>query len=190
MVIKMKIQLGISNRHIHLTKEDYEILFGNAILTKRNDLVQPNEYASTSVVTIEGPKNKIEKVRVLGPFRPYTQVEVSTTDTYKLGINKVVRTSGDLEDAETLTIIGPQGSITRKCAIIATRHIHINQEDVKKHNLDPNKLYKVKINTEKGAILENIHLKVTENAVLELHLDTDDANACLLAQKDEVELIK
>lgn len=186
----MKIKVGISNRHIHLTKEDYKILFGEEELIKRNDLTQPNEFASTSTVTIKTEKDKIEKVRVLGPFRPYTQVEVSVTDTYKLGIKKIVRTSGDLKDAETLTIEGPQGVITRKCAIIAERHIHINNDDLKKYNLDPNKLYKIKINTEKGAILENIHLKVKENYNLELHLDTDDANANLLNNKDEVELIK
>ena len=186
----MNIQVGISNRHIHLTESDYITLFGNIPLEKRNDLVQKGEYASTSVVKIIGPKGEIDKVRVLGPFRTYTQVEVSTTDTYKLGIKPIVRTSGDLEDAEEITIEGPKNTITKKCAIVATRHIHLNNEDLKKYDLDPNKMYKIKINGEKCAILEKVHLKVKETAVLELHLDTDDANACLLKQKDKVELIK
>lgn len=186
----MQIKVGISNRHVHLTKEDYKILFGDEPLTKKSDLVQPNEYASNMQVTIKGPKSSIEKVRVLGPFRPYTQVEVSTTDTYKLGIKPVVSNSGDLISAEEIEIIGPNGQIKRKCAIVATRHIHLNEEDIKQNNLDINKLYKVKITTEKSAILENVHLKPTKDGVLELHLDTDDANANLLKQEDYVELLK
>lgn len=185
----MKVQVGISNRHVHLTEDDYKILFGGEDLIKRNDLVQPNCFASTSTVKIIGSKGFIDNVRVLGPFRLYTQVEVSNTDTYKLGIKKVVRNSGDLEDAEVLTIEGPKGSIIRKCAIIATRHIHINTSDIKKYNLDETKLYKVKIDTEKGAILDNVYLKASSDGVLELHLDTDDANGCLLNAKGEVELI-
>lgn len=185
----MKIKVGISNRHVHLTEEDYRILFGDAGLEKRNDLVQPNCFASTSVVKVIGIKGFIDNVRVLGPFRGYTQVEVSCTDTYKLGINKVVRNSGDLEDAEVLTIEGPCGSVTKKCAIIATRHIHISYLLLKKYNLDCSKLYSVKINTSKGSIMENVYLKPSVDGVLEFHIDTDDANACLLSNKDEVELI-
>ncbi len=186
----MQIKVGISNRHIHLTKEDYEILFKNEVITQKKPLVQPDEYASNMTVTIKGPKDSIEKVRVLGPFRSYTQVEVSTTDTYKLGITPKVSNSGDLDHAEQLEIIGPHGQIKRKCAIVPTRHIHLNKEDIKNYNLDVNKIYKVKITNEKSAILENVYLKPSENGVLELHLDTDDANACLLKQGDYVELIK
>lgn len=186
----MNIQVGISNRHIHLTKEDYLKLFNDKPLEKRNDLVQKGEYATTSTLSIKGPKGQIDNVRLLGPFRPYTQVEISTTDTYKLGIKSVIRKSGDLKDAEEITIIGPNSSITKKCAIVAQRHIHLSYSDIKKYNLDQSKTYKIKINTEKSAILENVHLKPTENGVLELHLDTDDANATLLKQKDIVELIK
>lgn len=187
----MKIKVGISNRHIHLTKEDYITLFNtNLELEKRNDLSQPNEYASVKTVTIKGPKGSIENVRVLGPFRNYTQVEVSKTDCYKLGINAPVRESGNLSDAAEIIIENNGRSIKRKAAIIANRHIHTNPNDLKKYNLNPLHQYKIKINNEKGGILENINLKVSENYKTELHLDTDDANAFLIEQGDEVEIIE
>ena len=159
-------------------------------MEKIKDLIQTGEFASNLLVEIQTSKNKLNKVRLLGPLRNYTQVEVSTTDTYKLGIIPVIANSGDLTNAEEIEIIGPNGQIKRKCAIVSTRHIHLNEDDIKQNNLDINKLYKVKITTEKSAILENVYLKPTKDGVLELHLDTDDANANLLKQEDCVELLK
>ena len=184
----MKINVGISNRHVHLTKEDFQILFDKEELTKRNDLTQPKEFASNEIVTLETSKNKIEKVRVLGPFRNYTQVEISKTDSIKLGLNPPVRNSGDLNGAESITIIGPNGKIERKSCIIATRHIHITPEEKEKLGLGD--IVKVKIPGEKGATLDNVHVKANPNYKYELHLDTDDANANLIKQNDEVEIIK
>lgn len=184
----MKVKVGISNRHIHLTKEDFKLLFGDVPLTKRNDLVQNGEFASNFVATIKGPKGTIENVRVMGPFRCYTQVEVSKTDCYKLGIDAPIRTSGDLRDATLITIINNNKEITRKSTIVATRHIHISPLEQKKYNLY-NLKYKIKIVNEKGAILDNVYLKVGENYKLELHLDTDDGNAHLLKTGDIVEII-
>ena len=185
----MKINVGISNRHVHLTNEDYRLLFGDIPLTKRNDLTQPNTFASNLVVTISGSKKSIPNVRVLGPNRTYTQVEVSKTDSFTLGINPPVRDSGDLEDAAEITIIGPNGDITRKAAIIATRHIHLDQRIREERGLVGINTVSIKIPGEKGGIIENVHLKDSERAYFELHLDTDDGNAFLLKQGDEVEII-
>ena len=181
----MKIKVGISNRHVHLTEEDYETLFGSAEFIKRNDLSQPGEFASSLTVTIEGNKGKIENVRVLGPLRNYTQVELSRTDCYKLGINPVIKESGDLAFAEEVTISTEKGRITRKCAIVHQRHIHASMEEKERYNLKDS--YDVIIGGLKPTILKDVKVKYG-NFKLELHLDTDDANACNLISGDEVEI--
>lgn len=185
----MKVSVGVSNRHVHLCSDDYRLLFGENELIKKADLNQPGEFASMQTVTIKGNKGEIEKVRVLGPLRSYTQVEVSKTDSYKLGVNPPVATSGDLKDADFITIIGPCGSITRKSCIIANRHIHVDKEIINKYHLENISQVKIKIDSIKGGILENVYLKETEKAYFEIHLDTDDANAFLLKQNDLVEII-
>ena len=131
----MQVKVGVSNRHIHVTKEDFIYLFGDIPFTKRNDLSQPGEFASNFTVKLIGPKGEIDNVRVVGPERSYTQVEVSKTDCYKLGINAPVRNSGDLSDASVITIEYNDKSITKACCIIPTRHIHISSLDRKKYNL-------------------------------------------------------
>ena len=187
----MKIIVGISNRHIHLTKESLNFLFGeNYELTNIKNLLQKGMFACQETLTIEGPKGKIENVRIVGPCRPYNQIEISKTDSFILGINPPVRNSGDLENSSPITIIGPKGKLelSNGC-IIATRHIHITYEELEKLNLKNNDIVSIKINSEKPAILSNVYLKASEDATLELHLDTDDANANLLRQSDEVEII-
>lgn len=181
----MKVTVGVSNRHIHLKQEDLDILFG-CELTKRNDLNQPNQFASNEVLTIKTDKDEIKNVRVLGPVRNYTQIEISKTDAYKLGINPPVRTSGDLENSEEITLIGPNGSIKTNGCIIADRHIHMTKTDKEKYNLSS--AVKVKIDGEKKGIIE-VNIKTSDEAFFELHLDTDDANAFLLKNGDEVEII-
>lgn len=186
----MNVTVGISNRHVHLNDEDYKLLFGDTPFEVRNELKQPGMFASTLTVSITGSKRTIDNVRVLGPLRSYTQVEISRTDAYTLGVNPPVRDSGDLIDASEITITGPNGSITRKAAIIATRHIHVNDEIRKEHDLVGISKVSVKKVGEKGAILEDVHLKDNPLSYFELHLDTDDANALLLNQDDELEIIK
>ena len=185
----MIVNVGISNRHVHLCKDDYKLLFGEIPLTKRNDLTQPNTFACNETVTIKGEKRQIEGVRILGPNRDYTQVEISKTDTYYLGVNPPVRNSGDLFDAYPITIIGPKGEIKRKACIIATRHIHVDESARIKHNLVGIEKVSVKIHGEKSGIIDNVYLKDSDKAYFELHLDTDDANGFLLKQGDEVEII-
>ena len=183
----MKISVGISNRHVHLSFDDYKALFNDTNFTKRNDLTQGMEFASTLTVTIKGPKGEISNVRVLGPLRSYTQVEVSQTDAYKLGITPPVASSGNLEDASNITIINGSNMIERKCCIIQNRHIHLNKEEQLKYKLFKD-VYEIRVGGVKGVILENVHLKVNDNFKFELHLDTDDANCCLL-KNGEINLI-
>ncbi len=185
----MKVTVGISNRHVHLNQEDYDILFKDTKMEVVKNLNQPTQFASNLFVTIKTPKSSIENVRVLGPIRKYTQVEVSKTDSYKLGINPPVRDSGDVLNSELLTIVGPYGEVTKECGIIATRHIHVDKKIRELKNLEGIKEVSVKIPGEKGGIIEHVHLKDSEEAYYELHLDTDDANAFLLKNNDEVEII-
>ena len=185
----MLVKVGVSNRHVHLNEEDYNLLFSSSKFDKRNDLTQEGEFASLKTVTITGPTGSIDNVRVVGPLRNYTQVEVLKSDTYILGVNPPVRTSGDLFDASVITLKTDLNEITRKCCIIADRHIHISKEERKKYNLTKDK-YKVKINTDKGGIIDNVYIKESDKFNFELHLDRDDANAFLLKNNDLVEIIE
>lgn len=182
----MKVKVGVSNHHVHLTEEDLSILF-NDKLTKNKDINQPGQFSSNEVVTLKTDKNKIENVRILGPTRDYTQVEISKTDAYKLGLNPPVRDSNDLIGSEKITIVGPKGEITKNCCIIAKRHIHITKEQKKLYNLGS--FVNVKINSIRGGVMENVYVKVSEKAYFEMHIDTDEANAFFLKSGDEVEII-
>ncbi len=187
---KMKVKVGVSARHVHLSQEDLEILFGEGYeLTVKAPLSQPGQYACNEQVIIKGNKGTIERVRILGPVRNKTQVEISKTDTFALGVNAPVRNSGDLEGAGEITIVGPKGEITRNAAIIAARHIHATKEDAKKYGFEGKEFVSIVIDGEKGGILKNVYVRVSDNFSLEVHLDTDDANAFLIKNGDEVELI-
>ncbi|MBQ2946378.1 MAG: phosphate propanoyltransferase [Bacilli bacterium] len=187
----MKVSIGVSNRHIHLTKEHLEVLFGECYeLEKKSDLTQPGMYASKSLVTIKTEKSEIENVRIVGPVRPYTQVEISKTDAYKLGINPPIRDSGDISGSSPITIIGPVGTLNlEEGCIIPTRHIHILPSQVSMYELEGKEVVSVKLGGEKGGIITNVHLKVSEDSFFELHLDTDDANAHLIKNGDIGEII-
>ena len=188
----MKINVGVSNRHVHLTKDALETLFGKDYkLEIQKPLSQKGQFATTSFVTIKGPKGQIENVRILGPERNYNQIEISKTDSFKLGLNPPVRNSGDLENSSPITIVGPLGELNLdKGCIIATRHIHISTEDLNKFGFKNNEKVFIRINSEKSAVLGDVYLKASEDATLELHIDTDDANANLVKQNDTVELVK
>lgn len=185
----MNVKIGVSNRHIHLCQQDFETLFGNVKIEKLRDLVQTGEFASNLVVEIATEKAKIGKVRFLGPIRNYTQVEISKTDCYTLGIEPPIRTSGNLEGASAITIIGPCGTITKNCAIVANRHLHINPTDRTRLGLQNIDKISVQVGNIKSAILNDVYIKETPNGVLELHLDTDDANANFLKTGDIAKLL-
>lgn len=186
----MKILVGVSNRHVHLTKEVYIKLFGNDSLEVERILDQPMQFASKSFITIKCGEKEISNVRVLGPFRDYNQVEISRTDAYKLNVNPLVKSSGDLDDSLPVTLIGPMGEVNLdKGLIIANRHIHITPNDILKYGLSDVDKVCIKVDGEKGGILKNVYLKPSEDAGLRLHLDTDDANAFGIKNDDEVEIL-
>ncbi len=186
----MKISVGVSNRHVHLTKEIYDLLFDEEI-SKFRDLDQPFQYAANQKVSLKNGDRVIKDVRLVGPFRDYNQVELSRTDCYQMKLNPPVRDSGCLKDTEKITIIGPKGSAHIDMGvIIANRHIHIKPSELKKYGLQQDELVCVRILGEKAGILENVHLKVQDTAALRLHLDTDDANAFGLKNDDIVEVLK
>ena len=168
----MQIKVGISNRHVHLTKEDVDILFGKDYqLTPRNYLYQPGQFATEETVTLKTAKNIKEHVRIVGPVRSYTQVEVLEEDKEYFGKNPPVRNSKDLAKSETMTIIGPKGEITKQnICIIANRHIHINTRDKKSFKEDD--IVTVTIN---GEPIDNIHIKIDDTFKTELHINKDDA---------------
>ena len=168
----MEIKVGISNRHVHLTREDVDILFGKDYnLTVRNYLDQPGQFATEETVILKTNKNIKENVRIVGPIRNYTQVEVLESDKDYFGINPPVRNSGDLDNSERITIIGPKGEITKdNICIIANRHIHINSRD--NYNLKEDQIVKVKYNNK---IIDNVHIKIADNFALAFHINKDDA---------------
>ena len=187
----MKINIGVSARHVHLSEEDFKNLFGNdKLLTKYKELTQPGQYACNETVNLITEKGRIENVRILGPLREYTQVEISKTDAYVLGINPPVRESGDLIGSESIKLeyAGKIIEANESC-IIANRHIHISFDELEKYNLKDDQIVKLKVFGEKSAILENVKVKATENANFEAHIDLDDANANLVENGDEGEII-
>ncbi len=186
----MNINIGISNRHVHLKKEHLDILFGlDYNLTHLKDINQPGQFACKEKVTLKTDKDIIDNVRVLGPIRPYTQVEISKTDAFKLGLNPPIRKSGDLKGSESVTIIGPNGTLTLdECCIIADRHIHITSNMYKELGFEVNEV-SLKIGGSKGGILDHVKLRVADNSYFEAHLDTDDANAFLIEPNDIAEII-
>ena len=187
----MKVKIGISARHVHLTKDDLEYLFGEGYdLNKYKELTQPGEYACEEKVSIIGEKGRIDDVRIVGPLRSYTQVEISKTDAYLLGLNPPVRNSGDLKDSEEITIeYNGKKLLKNNACIIATRHIHINSIEMEKYNLKNNQKVKLKIDSIKGGILDNVFVKSSDNYVFEAHLDLDDANANFIKSGDLGEII-
>lgn len=186
------IPIGISNRHIHLCREDLNHLFGKGYeLRKMKDLKQPNQFAAEEVVTIKGPKGEFEKVRILGPLRDETQVEISISDGFKLGINPPIKESGKLENTPGITIIGPKGSIElRKGTIAALRHIHMPLDLANKFNVKDKDEVDVEINGIRRGVLGNVLVRVSDKYALEMHLDMDEANACCVKNGDLVKILK
>lgn len=174
------IPLGVSNRHMHISEGTLRRIFGpGAALDVYRDLYQPGEFASNQTVTIVGPKMRaIQNVRILGPLRQYDQVELSLTDAIGIGISPPVRNSGDLKGAAPLTVVGPEGSVfLPECAIIANRHAHMPSADAGAFGIVDGDFIKVRIGGEKGTVFEKVLVRVNDAWRLQLHLDTDDANA-------------
>lgn len=185
------IPIGISNRHVHLRQEHLEALFGKGYqLNFLKDLTQPGQFAAKETVTLKGPKGTMEKVRILGPVRKETQVEVSVTDCFTLGVKPVVRDSGHLDGTEGITIIGPVGEVTTdKGLIVASRHIHFHTEQAKKYGVKDGQKVKVFVPGVRPIIYDDVLVRVGDTHELEFHLDTDEANAALLGKQTEGTLL-
>ncbi len=187
----MKIEIGVSARHVHLSKEDFEILFGkNEKLNKLRDLRRPGEFAAQETVTVKTAKNKFDNVRIIGPIRDYTQVEISKTDSYFLGIEPPIRNSGDIIGSSPITILTDKGEVTKEFGcIIPARHIHISTAELNKNGWSQSSTVKVKLLGEKAGTIENVYVRIVEDNNSELHIDLDDANAHNVKSKEEAEVI-
>ncbi|ABS42099.1 phosphate propanoyltransferase [Clostridium botulinum] len=187
-----EIPVGISNRHIHLSQKDLDSLFGeNYGLTKIKDLSQPGQYACKEVVTICGPKGAIEKIRILGPVRSKTQVEVLAGDCIKLGAVSHVKLSGDLNRTSPITIVGPKGSVQlEEGLIVAQRHIHMTPEDAQNLGVHDGEIVSIKFEDLRGGIYNNVAVRANDASSLECHLDIEEANAMGINSKSKVTIVK
>ena len=187
------IPVGISNRHIHLTREHVEILFGKGYeLTKLKDLSQPGQYACKEQLTIVGPSMRaIEGVRVLGPERKKSQVEISRTDSFVLKVKPPVRESGDVAGSAPVTIIGPKGVVTlTEGCIIANRHIHMSEDEGRAFSVRDGEYVDVEMNGERRSLFYDVQIRVHKDFRLEMHIDTDDANAAGVGNGFKARLLK
>lgn len=186
------IPVGVSNRHIHLSAEDCEKLFGiGHALTWKNDLKQTGEFAAVETVTLVGPKGVIQSVRVLGPLRGRTQIEISRTDGFGLGIAPPLRDSGDIARSAGVVVAGPGGAITLKEGVIcAGRHIHMQPDDAQRFGVHDRDHVTVEVPGPRGCIFKNVLIRVHPEFCLEFHIDTDEANAVGLKNGDQVRLMQ
>ena len=188
---EFKVPVGISARHIHLTQEHVEKLFGEGYqLTKKKELMG-GQFASNEQCTIVGLKLRaIENVRILGPVRPSSQVEISATDARTLGIKAPTRQSGDTAGSAPIALVGPKGAIyLEEGCIVAARHIHMCPEDAAAAGLKDNDFVTVRMGNERGALVDNVKVRVHESFTTEMHIDTDEANACQVRQDELAAII-
>jgi len=177
-----------SNRHVHLCKQDMEALFGSGYqLVKIKDLIQPGEHACNETLKISGPKGEIDKVRVLGPLRKFTQLEISIGDTVKTGLKAPVRSSGDIAGSSPVKITGPAGAVELKeGCIVAKRHVHMTPADAEFYGLKDNEIISIRCGGERGLIFDNVIARVSDKMALECHIDVDEANAAGLRNGDKI----
>lgn len=186
------VPIGVSARHIHLTQEHVEILFGKGYqLTKKKELMG-GQFASNELVTIVGLKLRaIENVRVLGPVRSKSQVEISATDAIRLGVKAPIRPSGDIKGSAPIAVVGPKGVIyLEEGCIIAQRHIHMSPKDAMAAGVHDKDVVSVKADNERGTVFNHVQIRVDDSFTLEMHIDTDEANAARIATGQTVRIIK
>lgn len=184
--------VNISARHLHISQQDLETLFGpGAELKVYRWLYQPGEFAAEQCVTIIGPRRRaIENVRILGPVRPQTQVEVSSTDAVALGIEAPVHPSGKIENSPGCLILGPKGVVELKQGVIrAERHVHMSPADAKVYGFQDRQYVRLRVDSDCPCVFEKVLCRVSPNFLLEVHLDTDEGNACDLVNAYSVELM-
>lgn len=190
---KTPIPVGVSNRHIHLCQEDWDALFGKGTVPRKfRQVKQPGFYACFESVDIEGPKGRVEKIRLIAPHRPGTQVEISQTDAQILGIKPPIRDSGKLDGSPGVRIIGPKGTLeVKQGLIIARRHIHFHPLEAQAMGVKDGEVVRVRagIGGIRELIYEQVLIRVSDKFSLELHVDTDEANAAWLKSGDNVNIV-
>ena len=188
----MKLPIALSNRHIHLSQADIDVLFGQGHeLVNFKPLSQPGQYACEEKVDLVGPKGTIKGVRVLGPARPATQVEISLTDGFALGVKAPIKESGDIAGTPGLKLVGPNGEVEiSEGTIVAARHIHMNLEDAEKFGVKDKDIVSVRTSGPRGLVFENVLVRASEKFALEMHVDMEEGNAAGVRNGDLVELIK
>ena len=183
--MKKEVLVETSARHVHVTREALDILFGEGYeLTKKKDLSQPGQFACEERVAVVGEKSQFPAVSILGPIRPACQVELSLTDARSIGVTAPVRESGDIEGSGSCKLVGPKGEVELECGVIAAkRHIHATPEDAEKYGLSDKQIVKVKVASAGGRALvfDDVVIRVSPKFALAMHIDTDEANAVVPA---------
>ncbi|MBR5478990.1 MAG: phosphate propanoyltransferase [Clostridia bacterium] len=187
-----KILIETSARHVHVTKEHLEILFGKgATLTHKKDLSQPGQFACEERVRIEGPKRALDGVSILGPERPATQVEISLSDARSIGVAAPIRESGDVAGSAPCKIVGPAGEVEiSEGVIVAKRHIHLTPADAEKFGVADKETVMVKVEGERALVFDEVVCRVSEKFAPAMHVDTDESNAAALSGVVYGEIIK
>lgn len=189
---KRQVPVGISNRHVHLCRSDMDILFGKGSqLTVKKPVRQPGQFAAEETVTLRGPKQELSHVRVLGPLRGETQIELSLADGRTLGVKPPIAISGQLDGTPGIEIIGPCGSVKKERGVIAAlRHIHMLPEMAAEMGFTDGEIVDVKIEGERGGLLSGVLMRVAPNSAFEMHIDVEEANAHCIQNGDLLEIIK
>ena len=185
------IPVGVSGRHVHLSREHLDALFGAGYeLKKMKDLSQPGQYASEETVDIMTTHGAFTRVRILGPVRKETQIELALSDAVKLGINPPIRDSGNLAGSPGLVMVGPNGTITLdQGAIVALRHIHMTPADAERFGVKDKDIVSVECCGERAMTMGQVLVRVNEQFALEMHVDTDEGNAALCKNGDQLEVV-
>ncbi len=186
-----QVKLGISARHLHVSQEHLEILFGEgAVLHPMKDLGQPGQFACEERVDLVTEKGAIKNVRILGPVRKATQIELAIADARKIGLNPPVRDSGDTAGTPGLTVVGPKGQVTLKEGVIlAARHIHLDLPTAEAWGVKDMEKVNVRIGGARGVVFNNVLIRANAAYAPEMHIDTDEGNACMANNDDMVEVI-
>ncbi len=182
--MEKKVLVETSARHVHVTKEALEILFGEGYeLTVKKELSQPGQFASNERVAVVGPKGSFPAVSILGPVRPANQVELSLTDARSIGVTAPIRESGDIEGSGACKLVGPKGEVELDCGVIAAkRHIHATPEDAEKYGLEDKQIVSVKVETNgRSLVFDDVVVRVSPKFALAMHIDTDESNAACAA---------
>jgi len=186
------IPIGVSNRHFHITQSHWKVLFGDAGPTIIRPVRQPGQWAGGETIDIVTPKGRLSKVRHLGPFRSQTQVEVSKTDAFALGIDPPIRASGALSGAAPIQLVGPKGTLDlAECVLLAQRHIHLSPADASRLSVKDGEVLRVRagLGGPRELVFESVLARVSDKFALEFHVDTDEANAALLKNNDLVHIV-